>query len=144
LALAFTARRFNADWDTTTDAWEKDLLHGRSPIELTLMIAGSSTTQMHKSRLYASSLKLSLNLVIVHQMRLARHRERQDDSLTSSAYHNAVLAATRTLGHMEALDLSQITFAADTLLHFSLYAASFLWAVSFFHVAANVDVQRQQ
>jgi hypothetical protein len=87
---------------------------------------------MTKSRLYASSLKLSLNLVLVHQMRLAQNRDRRadDSSLASNAYHNAVNAATQTLGYIEAMEPPQVTFAADTLLHFSLYAASFLWAVS--------------
>lgn len=45
------------------------------------------------------------------------------------AFHHCLNAASTVLLRFGDLDKSQLTYASDTLLHFALYAATFLWTL---------------
>ena len=75
----------------------------------------------------------------IHQTRLAFDRERipPDAAMATVTHHHAVLAASKLLTGIHGLAPAHITFATDTLLHFYIYAASFLWTVSMLNGRAD-------
>ncbi|WVR09288.1 hypothetical protein IAU60_006353 [Kwoniella sp. DSM 27419] len=98
LSLSMLTRTMNQDWD------------------------------VNKPRIWTSSLRLNLNLLIVNQT-LSLPADEQihfgsPDSIP--AFHHCLNAATTVLLRMEGLDRTQLTFASDTFLHFALYAATLL------------------
>lgn len=86
----------------------------------------------------------------IHQTRLAFDRERipPDAAMATVIHHHAVLAASKLLTGIHELAPAHITFATDTLLHFYIYAASFLWTVSMLKDKAEsrrvIDVTRRR
>lgn len=120
----------NEDWEVTFEGWVHEIIN----------VTGGDMNdiRVRKARVWASGLQLNLNLVIVNQsLRIPPAQRLQPVSSVSPnlpaipAFHHCLNAATSLLMRVEALDRDHVSYASDTLLHFSLYAATLLWTVSF-------------
>lgn len=129
LALAVMTRTMNKDWENTVESWIREIID-----------AGGSPAYIHKPRVWYSSLGLNLNLMILNQTLRIPPAERIPPAPSATigtlgqmrsipAFHHCLNAASSVLLRFTDLDTSQLTFASDTLLHFALYAATFLWTL---------------
>lgn len=130
LALAIMTRTMNKEWESTVESWIREIID-----------AGGSPGYIHKPRVWYSSLGLNLNIMILNQTLRIPPAERIPPTSASiglgaagqmrsiPAFHHCLNAASSVLLRFTDLDTSQITFASDTLLHFALYAATFLWTL---------------
>jgi hypothetical protein len=135
LSLSVLTRTINDDWDMSLEAWLADIA-----------AAGGSSKKAIKPRVWSSSLKLSLNLMILNRTTLlasegeAYDQRPSDNKLPVSAqpaFHHCLNAATTVLTCMAVLAREQLTYASDTLLHFALYASTFLLQVSCLSMPAD-------
>lgn len=102
---------------------------------------GGTPAYIHKPRVWNSSLALNLNLMILNQTLRIPPAERippappaiglgtAGQMRSIPAFHHCLNAASTVLLRFGDLDESQLTYASDTLLHFALYAATFLWTL---------------
>ncbi|KAL7422098.1 hypothetical protein Q5752_002741 [Cryptotrichosporon argae] len=127
LSLSVLTKSMNEEWDMTMESWIREIID-----------AGAAPGFINKPRVWTSSLRLNLNLLIVHQTLRIPAAERLDPAppgasalhlTTLPAFHHCLNAATSVLMRMQTLDKDHLTYATDTLLHFSLYAATFLWTL---------------
>ncbi|WVQ95291.1 hypothetical protein IAU59_002386 [Kwoniella sp. CBS 9459] len=117
LSLSILTRTMNQDWDVTSEAWMRDIID-----------VGGTSSHVGKPRVWTSSLRLNLNLLIVNQTLRLPPEEQLDpgSSHTIPAFHHCLNAATTVLSRIESLDRVHLTYASDTFLHFALYAATLL------------------
>ncbi|WVF67722.1 hypothetical protein IAT40_002481 [Kwoniella sp. CBS 6097] len=117
LSLSILTRTMNQDWDISSEAWMRDIID-----------VGGTSSHVGKPRVWTSSLRLNLNLLIVNQTLRLSPEEQLDpgSSHTIPAFHHCLNAATTVLSRIESLDRVHLTYASDTFLHFALYAATLL------------------
>ncbi|KAL1406109.1 hypothetical protein Q8F55_007792 [Vanrija albida] len=131
LSLSVLTKSMNAEWAAASEAWIREIID-----------AGGSPAYVHKPRVWYNSLGLNLNLMILNQTLQIPPAERIPPTAPASGYgstavqlrsirafHHCLDAASSVLIRFDDLDKEQLTFASDTLLHFSLYAATFLWSL---------------
>ncbi|OCF41076.1 hypothetical protein I317_05087 [Kwoniella heveanensis CBS 569] len=118
LSLSILTRTMNQDWDVSSEAWMRDIID----------VVGGTSSHVGKPRVWTSSLRLNLNLLIVNQTLRLPPEEQLDpgSSHTIPAFHHCLNAATTVLSRIESLDRVHLTYASDTFLHFALYAATLL------------------
>jgi hypothetical protein len=84
-------------------------------------------------------MRLSLNTMLLNRItRMASDSDAYEHGppggkmaiSSQPAFHHCLNAATTVLDSMASLAREQLTYASDTLLHFALYAATFLLQVS--------------
>lgn len=147
LSLSVLTKSMNAEWAATSEAWIREIIDGEwggmeVTFQLLMIQAGGSPAYVHKPRVWYNSLGLNLNLMILNQTLQIPPAERIPPSSPASGYgstaiqlrsirafHHCLDAASSVLLRFDDLDKEQLTFASDTLLHFSLYAATFLWSL---------------
>lgn len=132
LTLSVLTKTINTEWEHTSEAWIREIID-----------AGGSPSYVHKPRVWYAALALNLNLLILNKtLRIPPHERIAPPPPTPAgaptsvaqlrcipAFHASLNNASTVLMRVHDLDKSQITFASDTFLHFSLYAATFLWSL---------------
>lgn len=140
LTLSVVTKTMNKEWEVTTEAWIREIIDGECGWN-PLTTAGGTPAYVHKPRVWSSSLGLNLNLSILNQTLRIAPSERIPPAVPAlgrgsaaqlrsiPAFHYCLNAASSVLLRFHDLDKSQLTYASDTLLHFALYAATFLWSL---------------
>lgn len=130
LTLSVLTKTLNREWEATSEQWIQEILD-----------AGGTPAYVHKPRVWYSSLGLNLNLMILNQTLRIPPEERIPPALPTHghgsaiqlrsipAFHHCLNAASSVLLRINDLSKSQLTYASDTMLHFALYAATFLWTL---------------
>ncbi len=140
LVLSSTCKTLNKEWETMLEAWTGEIVQGEDCFgTLALTLVGGNESTMNKPRLWYAALALNLNLTILYQTIRIPPLERLPPpppgpySLqlkSNPAFHACMLAATEVLRSFNVLDEDQLKYGSDTLLHFSVYASTFLSALS--------------
>jgi hypothetical protein len=140
LMLSSVCKNLKEEWRTMLQAWTNEILQGEGCFgTLALTLVGGNESTMYKPRLWYAALALNLNLTILYQTIRIPPLERLPPpppgpyslQLKSiPAFHNCMLAASDVLHHFNDLDKDQLKYGSDTLLHFSVYASTFLGALS--------------
>jgi hypothetical protein len=127
LSLSVLTRTINDDWDMSLNAWLADIA-----------AAGGASKNAIKPRIWSSAMRLSLNTMLLNRItRMASDNDAYEHGppggkmaiSSQPAFHHCLNAATTVLDSMASLAREQLTYASDTLLHFALYAATFLLQV---------------
>ncbi|BEJ15341.1 hypothetical protein CspHIS471_0411080 [Cutaneotrichosporon sp. HIS471] len=127
LVLSTITKTLNEEWNAYLEAWIHEILQ-----------VGGHPSIVHKPRVWYASLALNLNLTILHHTLRIPPSDRLPppppgpprlQMRSIPAFDYCLNAATTVLFRFNDLEKEQLTYASDTLLHFALYAATFLWTL---------------